>query len=154
MKIEIEGKAHKIDPDEWKIKIRNEYGRFLKFYDDGNGPLWIFRNSMGIVGVVRAQTEGGAYECCEDELMTPIEPAEVYEAYGFNSQAEYDAALRSPHKAKDGFDLVEGYSYQANSSPNSTGIVSHDLNGEALDLLTPELMDRLELTLILVLPEK
>ena len=30
----------------------------IKTYDDGYGPLWISRNSMGINGIVRAREPG------------------------------------------------------------------------------------------------
>lgn len=35
-------------------------------YDDGYGPLWISRNSIGINGIVRARTWEDAYGICED----------------------------------------------------------------------------------------
>ena len=43
-------------------------GYKIQTYDDGFGPLWISRNSLGINGIVRAQTWEDAYSICEDEL--------------------------------------------------------------------------------------
>lgn len=43
-------------------------------------------------------------------------------------------------------DLVEGYTYQSNST--GTGVVAHDLNGETLDALTLELANHLELHIV------
>lgn len=44
-------------------------GHSIPVYDDGFGPLWISRNSLGINGIVRAQTWEYAYSICEDEFF-------------------------------------------------------------------------------------
>lgn len=129
-----------LDPDELTLSFATQYGSPIKYYDDGMGPLWIMRDSMGIVGIVRAQTWHDAYSIVEDEFLPTVEPTDIYEAYGFDSSAEFNARDTSKD---DSMELAEGYSYQSNST--GTGIVVHDLNGEALDPLTVELCERLEL---------
>ena len=60
----------------------------IPVYDDGFGPLWIHRNSIGISGIVRAQTWETAYSICEDEFFP--EADETVEAlvkeYGFKRE--------------------------------------------------------------------
>lgn len=50
------------------VSVTNEYGRELPIYDDGDGPLWIFRDTMGIQGIVRATSWEKAFEICQDEF--------------------------------------------------------------------------------------
>ena len=52
-------------------------------------------------------------------------------------------------RSNDWPELVEGYSYQSNAT--GTGIVAHDLNGEQLEPLTVDLLERLEIALIIKL---
>ena len=111
-------------------------------WDDGFGPLWVYRDEFGIVGIVRAQTWHDALDCAYDELLKPISDDEIPEAYGFASQDELDSAVALARDGKREYpDVIEGYSYQSNSTGN--GIVSPSYN-EALDLLTDELAKRLE----------
>lgn len=60
----------------------------------------------------------------------------MYEAYGFDTDADM-----AKHEG-EWPDLVEGYSYQSNAT--GSGIVAHDLNGEGLEALTPDLLTALE----------
>jgi len=46
---------------------------------------------------------------------------------------------------KHELDLIEGYEYQPNAT--GTGIVTYDLNGQRLEELTPEVADRLGITI-------
>jgi hypothetical protein len=57
----------------------------IKTYDDGFGPLWISRNSIGIYGIVRAQSWGDAYSICEDEFFDEADETveELIKEYGF-----------------------------------------------------------------------
>ena len=61
----------------------NEYGTPITIYDDGFGPLWLYREAGGLQGIVRAQSWEAAYEICQDEIMTRVPQEEVIEAYGF-----------------------------------------------------------------------
>ena len=126
------------------------HGSPIQAYDDGYGSLWVYRDSMGITGIVRAQTWDDAYEIVLDEFLKPIDQGEVHEAYGFDTPADFHAALEGGES--DQVALVEGYHYQPNAT--GTGIVATDLNGEALDRLTPALADRLGMELDIINEEK
>ena len=62
------------------VSVTNSYGRLINIYDDGYGPLWVYRTAGGIDGVVRAMTWNDAYECVLDEILKPIS-AEDYDNY-------------------------------------------------------------------------
>ncbi len=51
---------------------KNRFSRPIKIYDDGFGPLWVYRESLGVVGIVRSQTESDAWDCILDEILTPV----------------------------------------------------------------------------------
>ena len=57
-------------------------------YDDGFGPLWISRNSIGINGIVRAETWEDAYGICEDEFFPEADETieELIKEYGFKRE--------------------------------------------------------------------
>lgn len=115
------------------VYIRDKWGEPVKFYDDrpfDDCRVFVCSDSLGLVGVIRARNESEALEIWSDEFKTPIEADEVAEAFDPKSPEE----------------LLEGYEFQANST--GSGIVNVDLNGEYLNLLTFELADRFELTLV------
>ncbi len=60
----------------------------IRTYDDGFGPLWISRNSIGINGIVRAQTWEDAYSICEDEFFPEADETmeEIVKEYGFKRE--------------------------------------------------------------------
>jgi len=60
-------------------------GYKIQTYDDGFGPLWISRNSIGINGIVRARTWEDAYSICEDEFFPEADETieEIIKTYGF-----------------------------------------------------------------------
>ena len=121
------------------VAAKNRFGRSLPIYDDGYGPLFIHRDSMGISGIVRAKTDCDAYEICEDE---------------FFPSADYDAVAKpySELTVQEQACWDESYGYRPNGIGGPTpkkdcGIYAKDLNGDSLDLLTPELLAELEITL-------
>jgi hypothetical protein len=63
-------------------------GYAIKTYDDGFGPLWISRNSIGINGIVRAQSWEDAYGICEDEFFSEADETveELVKEYGFKRE--------------------------------------------------------------------
>jgi hypothetical protein len=63
-------------------------GYEIPTYDDGFGPLWISRNSIGINGIVRAQTWEDAYSICEDEFFPEADETvdELVAEYGFKRE--------------------------------------------------------------------
>ena len=113
------------------IGATNRFGRAIEVYDDGFGPLWIHRHSMGISGIVRAQTWEDAYSICEDEF--------------FPEASETLAELM------DNVLFHESFGFRPNG-PNKNdmrnhGIYAKDLDGDFLDRLTPKLLNRLEISL-------
>lgn len=67
------------------VGATSRFGSPIPVYDDGYGQLFIHRDSMGIYGIVRAQTWWDAYSICEDEFFP--EASETVEQlrkdYGF-----------------------------------------------------------------------
>jgi hypothetical protein len=115
------------------VSAFTRFGTPIKTYDDGMGALYAYRDAGGLCGIVRAMSWEDAWEIVEDEILTPIPHEDLPEAYGFDTLEELQAAEEP--------DLEEGYSYQSNTT--GSGIVAHDLNGEALDELTPDLLEAL-----------
>lgn len=64
---------------------KSRYDTEIPIYDDGFGPLFISRCSIGINGIVRAQTWEDAYEICEDEFFPEADESveELVEEYGY-----------------------------------------------------------------------
>lgn len=124
---------------------KTRFGHSLPVYDDGFGQLFIHRDSMGISGIVRAQSWEDAYSICEDEFF----PAGDEEA---NEEAQRIAAMPDGEEkdhAQNCWD--EAYGYRNNTRREKDGslssIYAKDLNGDSLDVLTPELLAQLEITL-------
>ena len=113
----------------------------VKTYDDGYGPLWIMRNSMGVQGIIRARSWEDAYSIAEDEIFPDPSPEEE-EDFATDYGDEY---WDHPH-------WQESYGYRPNYNGTS-GYYQKDLNGESLDRLTPEMVDALSLTLDIRDPE-
>lgn len=44
----------------------------IAVYDDSPGPLWIFRNSIGIMGICRARTWGEAWGESGPDYVTAV----------------------------------------------------------------------------------
>ncbi len=137
---------------DWGLKsVKNRWGHEIAFWDNGFGPLYVYQEACGnfgcVRGVVRAESWETAFECVMDEILKPIHPSEVHEAYGFASRDEMDLKMRIAKESGQDWcpELIEGYRYQGNGT--GTGIVAWELSGEALDVLTPELVKELELRL-------
>jgi hypothetical protein len=163
----------------------------IQTYDDGYGPLWISRDSMGINGIVRARTWEDAYSICEDEFFSEADETieEIIKEYGYKRESfkvvkdstitvatdhcsagerfavstDYAPALipefvrwvtvetPDPDAWMDNELFQEGFGFRPNG-PNvrdtlKHGIYSKDLNGDALDRLTAEMIDDLGITL-------
>ena len=130
----------------------------IPVYDDGFGPMFILRDSMGVLGIVRAQTWEDAYGICEDEFFPEASETldEIRNEYGF--RVEHRRAT-GPDGEFKGWERVEtpdpdawaendcfqeGFGFRPNG-PNGTdtlkhGIYAKDLNGDSLDLLTPAML--------------
>lgn len=122
-----------IQDDQTLVSVTNRYDRELPVYDDGFGKLYVYRDSMGIRGVVRAMSWEDAFEIAVDEFL----PVVTYT----------DELAEIEQHFKDTGDLPEGYRFQANAT--GSGIVSYDLNGEYLDELTDQLAKELELAVVI-----
>ena len=133
------GKANmRIADDQRLVRVVNSYGRELPIYDDGFGPLWVHRDSMGISGVVRAQTWEDAYGICEDEFF-PAGDKEAAEERAKIEALPEDSAERK--HLEDCFD--EAYGYRSSGRREGDGsqsyIYAKDLNGDSLEPLTEKL---------------
>lgn len=124
---------------------RNRFGQALPTYDDGFGPIFIHRDSMGITALVRAQTWEDAYSICEDEFF----PAADFDAIG--EQARIDAMPEGKEQDHAIACWHEAYGHRGSfrKMPDGTTsfIYAKDLNGDRLDLVTPKLLKELEITL-------
>jgi hypothetical protein len=130
-------------------RLLGAYGRHgdgIPTSDDGFGGLWVYYDSMGVAGVVRARTWEDAYEAVEDDILQPIAEDEVHEAYGFEGEGAEDRFRRALAEDPDPLQLEENFTYQSNAT--GTGIVQHDPNGDNLEAMTPELRERLGITLV------
>jgi hypothetical protein len=138
-----------LNPDEFALEFRSRFGSPVRYYDDGMGSLWIMRDSMGIVGIIRAHSWEDAYSIVEDEFLPVVSAEELHEAYDMTAEEFHKLTHAERNETGNWPDLAEGFSYQSNST--GTGIVSHDLNGESLDPLTPALAAHLEIEIIVKL---
>jgi len=164
------------------VSAKGRFGHPIPTYDDGYGPLFIHRDSMGVSGIVRAQTWEDAYSICEDEFFPEASETieEIVEEYGFKreyvkvvrvSGNERDCVLSDYPFDKTGCEFVrwetretpdpeawvenelfqESFGFRPNgprvSDTLKHGIYARDLNGDSLELLTPELIAHLEIAL-------
>ena len=111
----------------------SRFGRAIRIWDEGFGPLWVYRESLGVVGVVRAATWEDAHECVVDEIMSDADVADE------DNQPDADG------------NLPEGLHWRGSGVPSQEGLESplaaEDLNGSSLDLLTHELVIELWITI-------
>jgi hypothetical protein len=131
--------------DEHTVTEARHAGRSLQFYDDGFGPLFVHRDSMGITGVIRAQTWEDAYSIYEDEFA----PAAT------ETEAELIADYGENFEDSEGFQESFGYRGSPRREPDgSTSLLySKDLNGDRLDSLTDDLAAALEIEIEAETPE-
>jgi hypothetical protein len=123
----------------------NRFGRSLRVYDNGFGPIWIHRDSMGISGLVRAQTWQDAYAICEDEFF----PSGDVDAA--DEMAEIQALPDGEEKDHLQACWDESFGYRGNGRTEKDGSVSYvyakNLNGDSLNVLTDDLAKQLEITI-------
>lgn len=128
------------------ISATSRFGHSIPVYDDGYGSLFIHRDSMGISGIVRAQTWEDAYSICEDEFFSAGDEDADEEAQRIESMP----GGKDRNHAQACWD--EAYGYRPNGArkmPDGTlsYIYAKDLNGDRLNRLTPELIAELGITL-------
>jgi len=107
------------------------YGNPIKIYDNGFGPLWIIQNSMGIEGIVRAESWEDAWSIAEDEIFPRASKEDIA-----SFEAEY-----GPEWMDDGC-WNESYGFSGNN-----GIYEKDLNGDYLNPLTTKNCEEWGITL-------
>jgi hypothetical protein len=116
-------------------KYSSEYE--IQTYDDGYGPLWISRNSIGINGIVRARTWEDAYSICEDEFFSEADETieEIVKEYGFKREhvkivndgtrmREATANDYGPKGLKDG---IKFESWETRETPDSEAWSENEL---------------------------
>jgi len=133
----------RIDLDELTVEFRSESGRTTyQYYDDGIGSLYVFRNSISTVGFVRAQSWEDAYGIVEDEFQDDPDMTHEEMVAEFGEEYTEDACWQ------------EQYGFRNNSpcstSKHKSSLYAKDLNGESLDLVTPELLERLQIQIVIV----
>lgn len=134
-----------ISDDQSLVSAVNQFGRELRIYDDGFGPLWIHRDSMGVSGVVRAMTWEDAYAICEDEFF-PAADDDAAKDY-----KRIESMSKGKERDHEQACFEEAYGYRNNSRKENDGTLSsvymRDLSGDSLDLLTKGLANELGLTI-------
>lgn len=168
-------------------------GYTIPVYDDGFGQLYISRNSIGINGIVRAQSWEDAYGICEDEFFPEADETieELVKEYGFKREhckvvKDSSVTVVTEHcNAGERFAVYpddypngtlvpefirwetvetpdadawpenelfqEAYGFR-NNGPRVTdkhkhGIYAKDLNGDSLDVLTPQMLSNIGIKL-------
>jgi hypothetical protein len=127
-----------IKDDQSLVSAKGRFGHSIPIYDDGYGPLFIHRDSMGISGIARAQTWEDAYSICEDEFFPDAD--ETYDEWVKEYGENY---IEHPC-------WNESYGFRPNMNKRGSSIYTKDLNGDRLDRLTPRMLAELEITLEIV----
>ena len=143
------------------VSAQFSHGTSIQTYDDGFGPLFILRDSMGVQGIIRAQSWEDAYSIAEDEMFPDCDLTmeEIVKEYGFRVSyvQPYGTGQTSREETPDPEAwpenelFCEAYGFRPNGARDHKVPMSHiyakDLNGESLDLLTPALVADLGITL-------
>jgi hypothetical protein len=121
--------------DEQGLRGATVNGYKVRVWDDGSGPLWVLLETLGVTGIVRAETLEKAFVCAVDEIMD-------------------DADESDPDNRPDEHgNLPEGLHYRGSGVPSQEGLESpvaqEDVNGSRLERLTPELAEELRVEVVL-----
>lgn len=103
-------KTQNMIPDDHRLTAaETRHGQSLKTYDDGDGPLWLYSESLGPVGVIRAQTWEDAYEIAEDEFMAEAGETveELKKEYGL--RREHRKVVRDKITGEERWARLEDY---------------------------------------------
>ena len=124
------------------IGAESRFVHSIPVYDDMFGKLYISRDSLGVNGIIRAQSWEIAYEICEDEFFPEADETVEDMEKEFGENWSENPCWN------------EQYGFRPNGS-NVRDIIGHgiyakDLNGDYLDRLTPSLLAELEITLEIV----
>ena len=102
------------------VSATGRFGHPIPVYDDGYGPLFIHRDSMGISGIVRAQTWADAYSICEDEFFPAA--TETEEEFAAEYATEYLSGRELWEHEKGG--LLEKWTWQDLSDESRNAVYS------------------------------
>lgn len=108
-----------------------DWRTLLRMWDDGFGPMWIYSESLGVLGTVRARTWEDAHACVQSEIMDRATWDEVVSAID-----PTDCPDRTPegiHAWIEVHGMPDGYGYD-----DCGGIYSEDLNGSSLERMPDE----------------
>lgn len=95
----------------------------IQTYDDGFGPIYISRNSIGINGIVRAQTWEDAYGICEDEFFPEADETidDLVKEYGFKREHKKVVKDGSVTRAIEPLAAGERFAVYPEDYPDSNG---------------------------------
>jgi hypothetical protein len=122
------------------VGAKYQSGYELQTYDDGFGPLWVSRNSIGINGIVRAQTWEDAYSICEDEFFPEADETidQIVKEYGFKREhvkivrdASGERSARYPEDYPNGELAVEFVRWETIETPSSDAWAENELFQES-----------------------
>lgn len=124
---------------------KSRFGHLIPVYDDGWGALFIHRDSSGISGIVRARTWEDAYSICEDEFFPEADDEAGEEMQRIEAMEDGE----EKNHAQVCWDESYGFRNNTRQMPDGSlsSIYAKDLSGDTLDILTPELLAQLEITL-------
>lgn len=98
-----------IRDDQSLTGAKSRSGYSIPVHDDGFGPLWIHRHSIGISGIVRAQTWEDAYSICEDEFFPEADETIEEIRAEYNKKRETVKIIRRKGYAGEVVALLEHY---------------------------------------------
>ena len=113
-----------ITDDQRLVSARCKFSEYaIQTYDDGFGPLWISRNSIGINGIVRAKTWEDAYSICEDEFFPEADETieEIIKEYGFKREHRKVVKDSSVTVASEHLSAGERFEVYPDDYPASNG---------------------------------
>lgn len=104
------------------INGKSEEVEFINDYGDGlSGKLFLIGHEFGPTHLVNAENMSDAEDAYLDDAET-IPDEDMWEAYGFNSYAEYSLWNETPKEDGEADrDLTDGYRWQPNFT--GTGVV-------------------------------
>ncbi len=82
-------KPYSIINDSQTLKsAQTMHGHQIPVYDDGYGEIYLFRDSIGIQGIVRAEDFETAHSICEDEFYPEADMTieEIRKEYNFKRE--------------------------------------------------------------------
>ena len=136
--------------DNQKLVSVTKDGYSVPMYDDSYGQLYVLRDSMSLLGVIRATTWETAYEIAEDKFFPEADESieDLQRDYGPGGR-DQNLWKGIPLQWHENPLFVESYGFRPNG-PNKKdkrnhGIYAKDLNGDYLEALTPALCHELSL---------